>query len=185
MDHIGNGTDAIECIEAVQRLGCIGHTDGHPVSPADAHGNQSSGRGIDPLQKYFVGCLFPHEHIGGVSGVFQRRFTEHLIHGFLRIFQRCRGVSVKIRPRCVAGNAHMDHTSFSRSNFSLSGCPRWQREPDWPAVVDTPLGPPGSLLLCRFRLLRCLNRRNQPPNYHVIARSCPQGQRRGNLLLNR
>ena len=68
-------------------------------------------------------------------------------------------------------------------NFSLSARADGQRVPVWPASVGMPLGSPDSLLRCKFQLIVLLNRRNRPPNYHVIARSRPQGRRRGNLLL--
>ena len=33
--------------------------------------------------------------------------------------------------------------------FQFAECLRWQREPDWPADIDTPLGSPGSFLQYR------------------------------------
>jgi len=41
-------------------------------------------------------------------------------------------------------------------NFSLSARADGQREPDWPAGIDTPLGSPGSLLQCKFQFIDLL-----------------------------
>ena len=119
VDHIGDRTDAVEGIKAVQRLGCIGHTDGDPVTLADSHGRKTPCGGFDALQESGIRSLLAHEHIGSVFRIFQRCFTEHLIHGLLRIHQFCRCVSVKSRPRRVGEKGHMGNPLFLKFDFSF------------------------------------------------------------------
>ena len=58
-------------------------------------------------------------------------------------------------------DCHWQSTYFN----SLRGAPpRGQFEPDWPAGVDTPLAPPGSLLLCRFHFIVLLYWRGSAQN---------------------
>ena len=110
MDHIGNGADTVQGIEAVQRLGGIGHTDGDPVTRADAHGGQTPGRGIDALQKGGIGSLPALKNVGGAVRIFESGIADHGVHGLVGVGKACGGAAVKGGPRGGRGKTHKDST---------------------------------------------------------------------------
>ena len=100
VDHIGDGPDAVQGVEAVQGLGGIGHADGHLVPLADAHFVQALGGGLDALHKLRIGSLLAHEHIGHMVRMPLGSSLHHFIHGFVGIFQRSRCIPVIFQPGC-------------------------------------------------------------------------------------
>ena len=100
VDHIGDGPNAVQGIEAVQCLGGIGHADGHLVPLADAHFVQTLGGGLDALHKFRIGGLLAHEHIGHMVRMPLGSSLHHFIHGFVGIFQRSRCIPVIFQPGC-------------------------------------------------------------------------------------
>ena len=106
MDHIGDGPDAVEGIEAVQRLGGVGHADGHPVALADAHAVQPLGRRLDALHEFGIGGLLAHEGVGNVIRLPPRRRGHHLIHGGVGIIQGGGRLAVVFQPGGGGGQAH-------------------------------------------------------------------------------
>ena len=103
VNHIGNGPDPVQGIEAVQGLGGIGHADGHLVALADAHFVQALGRGVDALHELRIGGLLAHEDIGRVIRILFGGSGHHFIHGLVGILQRSRGISIIFQPGCGCG----------------------------------------------------------------------------------
>ena len=108
MDHVGDGSDAVQGIEAVQGLGGVGHTNGHPVALADAQLHQALGGPVDTLDKFFIGGSLAHKGIGQGLGIFLSGLRHHLIHGQTGIVQRGRCIAVVSPP----GGGQCDSHSF-------------------------------------------------------------------------
>ena len=68
VDHIGNGADAVQGIEAVQSLGGVGHADGDLVALADAHMIKTLGGGINALHELGVGGFLALKNVGDAVG---------------------------------------------------------------------------------------------------------------------
>ena len=102
VDHIGNGADAVQTVEAVQRLGGVGHADGHPVTLLDAHGHKTLGGRVDGLHKCLVGGGFALEIVGNGIGILLGGLPQQLIHGQIGVVQGCGGFTVVFCPgsRC-------------------------------------------------------------------------------------
>ena len=98
MDHVGHGAQTVHGVEAVQRLGRVGHTDGHPVTLADAQGVQRTGGTVNPLQESGVAGFAPHEFIGGQLRIGPGGLGHKLVDGQRRIINGLRHGTVKIEP---------------------------------------------------------------------------------------
>ena len=98
VNHVGNGPDAIEAIKAVQRLGGIGHADGHPVTLADAHFVQSFGRGLNAAHKLGIGGFLTHKGIGNMVRLPLCRLLHQLVHGGMGIVNGGGGIAVIFQP---------------------------------------------------------------------------------------
>ena len=107
VDHIGDGAQVIEGVEAVQSLGGVGHADGHLIPLPDAHFVKTLGSGMDPAQKFPIGGLFAHEYIGDVVGLAFGGSGHHLIHGLVGIIQGGRRIAVIFQPGSGCGDAHL------------------------------------------------------------------------------
>ena len=106
MDHIGDGPDAVERIEAVERLRRIRHADRHAVPRADACGVEREGGAVDARQKIAVARSAAHELIGGQIRAFPRGLRDELVDGQARIIQRAGNRTVIIQPRCFCRDRH-------------------------------------------------------------------------------
>ena len=103
MNHIGNGAQTVQGIEAIHPLGGVGHTDGHPVAPPNPHGGKGPGGQVHPLHEGGVVGLFAHELVGDVPGVFPGGPGYHLVHGFMGIVDMGRGVTIEFHPGGAGG----------------------------------------------------------------------------------
>ena len=122
VDHIGDGADAVERIEAVHRLRAVRHTDGDVVALADAECEIGLGRLVDAADKFRIGRLFAHEFIGVVFGEFFCGLAHHAVEAFLRIGQVMRGIAIILEPRRRGRNAHICHP-FCFYRYTPSGGP--------------------------------------------------------------
>ena len=108
VDHIGDGADAVQGVEAVQRLGSVGHADGHLVTLADAHVIQTLGGGIDALHKLGKGGFLALEDVSDIVRILTGGAAEQLIHGLVGILQGSRRGAVIFGPGSGSGNTHND-----------------------------------------------------------------------------
>ena len=108
MDHIGNGPNPVQRIEAVHPLGRIGHADGNPVPPVDAHGYKRPGRQIHSAEKRGIVGLLPHELIGDVLRIPPRRVCQELVHGQVGIVNGFWGIAIKIHPGGGSRECHIE-----------------------------------------------------------------------------
>ena len=112
MDHVGDGADAVERVEAVDRLRAVRHADGDAVALLDAQCEICLCGGVDFLHELGIRRLFAHELIGVVLGILVGSCLDHFIDGLLRIFQMLRRVAVILEPGSGRGNAHLVCSSF-------------------------------------------------------------------------
>ena len=127
MDHIGNRPNPVQRIEAVHTLGGIGHTDGDPVPPVDAHSDKRPGRQIHPAKKRGIVGLLSHELIGDVLGIPPRRVCEELVHSQVGIVNGFGRIAIKIHPGGGSRECHIE--------IILSG---WQKQAgDLPRYLGT------------------------------------------------
>ena len=87
MHHAGNASDEVDGIEHVDRLGAVGHGDGHAVALADADGLQGAGALLYVLDHPGVGGGLAHEverHVLGPAGC---DGGDHVEHRALKVVQ--------------------------------------------------------------------------------------------------
>ena len=98
MNHVRYCAQTVQSVEAVQRLGRVGHADGYPVTLADAQGIEGTGGKVNPLQESGVAGFASHEFIGGQVRVGSGGLGHKLVDGQRRIVDGFRHGAVKIEP---------------------------------------------------------------------------------------
>ena len=87
MHHIGDRSDTVQRVEAVQTLRDIRHTEGDPVAFSDPQTEERPRTAFDPGDEFRIAGLFAVELIRRLLRQLLRDFFDHLIHGQLGIFQ--------------------------------------------------------------------------------------------------
>ena len=92
--------NAVQRIEAVQRLGRVCHADRHPVSFGDADCGQASGGRVDSCKECCVSGFLAHKAVGDVVRIALRGSGHLLIHGGSGVFDGGGGTAVEGKPGC-------------------------------------------------------------------------------------
>ena len=87
MHHAGDTSDEVDGVEHVDRLGAVGHGDGHAVALADADGLQGAGALLYLLDHLSVGGRLAHEVEGHVLGIAGCDGGDHVEHRALKVVQ--------------------------------------------------------------------------------------------------